>query len=294
MAKLQTLVTSYLLVLAIASICAAQPQPCPVSAAYGQNSSAGHFAEVNGIHMYYETYGTGPFLLLIHGNGGSIYGMRCQIAYFSRSYHVIAADNRAHGKTADGESPLTYEQMADDLAALLEQLKVDSVDIIGQSDGGILALLLAIRHQSKVNKLVASSPNLRPDTTALSAWVFPIMKADLDQANAMIAKGDRSQKWERVKRWNELMLNEPHIALTALHKIQAPALIMGGDDDEITPEHLIEIYRNIPKAHLAILPGATHFNHQKQYERYNSIAERFLREPFTRPTARQEIENELF
>jgi pimeloyl-ACP methyl ester carboxylesterase len=90
------------------------------------------------------------------------------------------------------------------------------------------------------------------------------------------------------------MLNEPHIALTALHKIQAPALIMGGDDDEITPEHLIEIYRNIPKAHLAILPGATHFNHQKQYERYNSIAERFLREPFTRPTARQEIENERF
>lgn len=86
-----------------------------------------------GIHMYYETYGTGPSVLLIHGNGGSIYGMRCQIAYFSRSYHVIAADNRAHGKTTDGESPLTYEQMADDLAALLEQLKVGSVDIIGHS-----------------------------------------------------------------------------------------------------------------------------------------------------------------
>lgn len=293
MRKVQTLVTSYLLVLT-AAFCAAQTQPCSASAAYGQNSSAGHFAEVNGIRMYYEAYGTGPSLLLIHGNGGSIYGMRCQIAYFSRSYHVIAADNRAHGKTADGEGSLTYEQMADDLAALLEQLKVNSVDIIGQSDGGILGLLLAIRHPSKVSKLVASGPNLRSDTTALSAWVFPIMRADLDQANAMIAKGDHSQNWERVKLWNELMLNEPHIAVADLHKIQAPALIMGGDADVITLEHLIEIYRNIPKAHLAILPGATHFIHQKEYERYNSIAERFLREPFTRPTAKQEIENERF
>src|SRR5262249_2764754 len=145
-----------------------------------------------------------------------------------------------------------------------------------------------------VNKLVASSPNLRPDTTAMGAWVIPIMKADLHEANAMIAQGDHSQNWERVKRWNELMLSETHIPLADLHRIQAPALILGGDDDMIKPEHLIEIYRNIPKAHLAILPGGTHFNHQKQYELYNSIAERFLTQPFARPTAKQEIENERF
>jgi pimeloyl-ACP methyl ester carboxylesterase len=294
MREAQAIAISCLLMLAIVPACTAQSQPCPVTAAYGQNSSAGHFAEVNGIRMYYETYGSGPFLLLIHGNGGSINGMRCQIAYFSRFYHVIAADSRSHGKTEDGTGRLTYEQMADDLAALLHEIRVDSVAIIGQSDGGILALLLAIRHPSLVNKLVASSPNLRPDTTALAAWVTPIMKADLHEADAMIAKGDRSRNWERVKRWNELMLNEPHIPLADLHRIQAPALILGGDDDEIKPEHLIEIYRNIPKAHLAILPGATHFNHQKQYERYNSIAERFLAQPFARPTAKQEIENERF
>ena len=283
-----------LLALGITACCAAQPQPCPTFAKYGQNASVGHFAQVNGIRMYYETYGTGPSLLLIHGNGGSIYGMRCQIEYFSNSYHVIAADNRSHGKTSDGEGPLTYEQMTDDLAELLETLHIDSVDIIGQSDGGILALLLAIRYPSKVKKLVASSPNLRPDTTALSAWAFPIMKGDLDEANAMIAKKDSSQNWQRVKRWNELMLNGPHIPVADLHRILAPTLIMGGDDDVIPPEHLIEIYRNIPRAHLAILPGATHFNHQKHYAAYNSFAERFLRDPFTRPRAKQEIESERF
>ena len=110
----------------------------------------------------------------------------------------------------------------------------------------------------------------------------------------MIAKGDRSQNWYRVKRWNELMLNQPHIAITDLHKIQTPTLIVGGDDDVITLEHLIEVYRNIPKAQLAILPGGTHFNHQKQYLRFNSLVDQFLRKPFSRPTARQEIENERF
>ena len=292
MRKLQTTTVLVLLLLASTGIATGQPQPCPLPVAYGGNAAAGHVAVVNGIRMYYETYGSGPSLLLIHGNGGSIYGMRCQIPYFSPSYRVIVADSRSHGKSEDGTSGLTYEQIADDLAALLVEMKVDSVDIIGHSDGGIVALLLAIRHPSKVNKLVASGPNLRPDTTALAAWNFPLMKRALDEANAMIAKGDRSKDWARVKRWFELMLNEPHVPITDLHRIQAPALIMGGDEDIIPIEHLVEIYRNVPKAHLLILPGATHFIHQKEYERYNSIAERFLRQPYTRPTARQEIENQ--
>ena len=293
MRQIRTVLTS-LILLAITTSCAAQPQPCPTSAEYGHNSSAGHFVEVNGIRMYYETYGKGPALLLIHGNGGSIYGMRCQIAHFAHLYHVIAADNRSHGKTSDGEEALTYEQMADDLAALLAKLNINSADIIGQSDGGILALLLAIRHPSKVKKLVASSPNLRPDATALSAWVFPIMRADLEQSKTMLAKGDSSQNWRRVKQWNELMLNGPHIPAADLQRIAAPTLIMGGDDDVVTLEHLIEIYRNVPKAQLAILPGATHFNNQKHYQTYSAFAEHFLANLFSRPTARQEIENERF
>src|SRR5262249_6371649 len=179
-----------LLHLTFASICTGQSQVCPSPGQYGQNFTAGHFVFVNGIHMYYETYGAGPALLLIHGNGGSIDGMRCQLAYFSRSYRVIVADNRGHGKTENGSSSLTYEQMADDLSALLNKISVDSVVVVGQTDVAVMALLLAIRHPSQVQKIVASSPNLRPDTTALSAWVFPLMKGDLDEANAMIAKGD--------------------------------------------------------------------------------------------------------
>jgi pimeloyl-ACP methyl ester carboxylesterase len=282
-----------LLVFGLARSANGQLQPCPTQFRYGQNDAAGHFAAVNGIRMYYETYGSGPPLLVIHGNGGSIWGMRCQIAYFSRSNWVIAADSRAHGKTEDGSGPLKYEQMADDLATLLTTIKADKVDIIGQSDGAIVALLLAIRHPSKVKNIVANSPNLRPDQSALAAWAFPLMQQDLDRARAMMAKGDRSKNWLRIRRWNELMLNEPHISAQELHRIHAPVLISGADDDEIKTEHLVEIYRNLPLAQLSIMPGATHYLHQDHYERFNAIAERFLSTPFYRPTSKQEIEREL-
>src|SRR5215831_4119289 len=135
-----------LFLLASTSQAAGQQRPCQTSVAYGNNADAGHSAKVNGISMYYEIYGSGPPLVLIHGNGGSIASMRCQIEYFSRSHRVIAADSRSHGKTQDGTVRLTYELMADDLAALLDEMKIDKVEIIGQSDGGILALLIAIRH----------------------------------------------------------------------------------------------------------------------------------------------------
>ena len=175
----------------------------------------------------------------------------------------------------------------------MTEIKVDSADIIGQSDGGILALLLAIRHPSRVKKVVANAPNLRPDDTAVAAWLLPLTQQALDQAKAMIAKGDHSKDWVRIKRWNELLLNELHIPLTKLRRIQAPVLISGADDDVIKPEHLLEIYRSLPRAHLSIMPGATHFLHQGEHERFNTLAERFLRSPFIRPTSKHEIEREV-
>jgi pimeloyl-ACP methyl ester carboxylesterase len=281
------------LMLGLAASANAERPSCPTKLRYGQNPAAGHFAVVNGIRMYYETYGSGPPLLLIHGNGGSIWGTRCQISYFSRSYRVIAADSRAHGKSEDGSGPLTYEQMADDLAALLTEIKVGSASIIGQSDGAILALLLAIRHPPLVKKIVANSPNLRPDESALAPWAFPLMQQALNQANAMIAKRDDSRNWSRIKLWNELMLNEPHISLDDLHHIQVPVLISGADDDIIRTEHLLEIYRSIPHAQLAIMPGTTHDQHQHEYERFNAMAQQFLAHPFTRPRTQDEIEREV-
>src|SRR5579871_2895279 len=140
---------------------------------YGDNKAAGKYYDVRGIKMYCEIYGEGKPLLLIHGNGGSMNAFKNNIPYFSKKYKVIALDSRAQGKTVDTNDSLSFEMMADDEAALLDALHIDSAYVIGWSDGGINALLLAMRHPDKVIKLVSTGANLWPDSTALipSLWI---------------------------------------------------------------------------------------------------------------------------
>jgi len=141
---------------------------------YGKNQQAGHYIRLRGINLYYETYGQGSPLLMLHFNGGSISAFSCNIPYFSRYYKVIAVDSRAHGKTIDNGDSLTFEMMADDFNALLDSLRLDSCYVIGWSDGGISGLLLAIRHPDKVKKLAVTGANLWPDTTVFCQMYGPI------------------------------------------------------------------------------------------------------------------------
>lgn len=119
---------------------------------YGNNPKTGRQLHIRGFNMYYEIYGTGKPLLIIHGNGGSIKDFSKQIPYFEKEYKVILADSRAQGKSTDTKDSLDYNMMADDLNALLNHLKLDSCFVIGWSDGGINGLLLAIRHPRKSKK----------------------------------------------------------------------------------------------------------------------------------------------
>jgi pimeloyl-ACP methyl ester carboxylesterase len=117
---------------------------------YGRNPAVGKYVELRGIKMYYEVYGKGEPLLIIHGNGGSINNFVYQIPYFAKNYQVILADSRAQGKTVDDSDSLTYEMISEDLNALLDHLKLKDVNVIGWSDGGIEGLLLAMNHPDKV------------------------------------------------------------------------------------------------------------------------------------------------
>ena len=261
---------------------------CKTSGEYGNNVGHGHYAKVNGINMYYETYGdaTKQPLLLIHGNGGSIKAGSCQIEYFKDDYFVIIADSRYQGKSENGSEELTYKLMASDYNALLNYLKLDSVNIIGQSDGGIIGLLMTIEYPSKVNKLVTTAPNLKPDTTAFYQWNLDDTKSDLQKVEAKMKEGDTSKVLKRKKSLLELMLNHPNIETERLKKIQAPVLVIFGDADYMKFEHIIEIYQNIPKANLFIVPGAGHRTYRLEPDIFNLFCKRFFDNPFKRPTAR--------
>ena len=267
---------------------ATPPAPCTSVISYGNNPPAAHFVSSGGIKIYYETYGTGSPLLILHGNGGSIARMACQVEFFAKTHRVMAIDSRGAGKSGDGTGPLTFEQQADDFIAVLDAERIQRADVLGQSDGGILALELGIRHSDRVLKLVASGPNLRPDATALESFFFERARQTVAEADRMIAAGDTSRDWRRRKRMQELDLNEPHISLDAVHSITAPTLLIGGDEDIIRLEHYVEMYHALLHGQLFIRPGAPHggLNDPDLGAVFNAAAEKFLARPFSRPTSR--------
>jgi pimeloyl-ACP methyl ester carboxylesterase len=121
-------------------------------------AAKGHYASVNGLRMYYEIHGSGRPMLLLHGSMNTIESAFSSVLpYFASSRQVIAVEQQAHGHTADIDRPLTFEQMADDTATLLERLGLQSVDVFGYSTGGTVALQIAIRHPNHVRKLVLAS-----------------------------------------------------------------------------------------------------------------------------------------
>jgi pimeloyl-ACP methyl ester carboxylesterase len=246
---------------------------------YGSNAAAGKTFVHDGVQLYYEVYGTGEPLLVIHGNGGSLGDMAPQIAHFRQRYQVIAMDSRDHGKSADSPDTLTYEKMTDDLAALIDHLKVGPVNVLGWSDGGIEALLLGIRHPAKVKKLVAMAANLNPSDKAL----YPETLALVKQLMAAVPASERNTPANRRSlKVTGMMLAEPNIDPKALQKIAAPTLVMAGDHDVITDEHTVEIFRNLRNGQLAILPDSTHAVPYDNPVLFNATVERFLRTPFVK------------
>ena len=232
---------------------------------YGNNSKAGKYYEVRGIKLYVEEYGKGQPLVLIHGNGGSISSMSTILPYFSEKYRTIAVDSRAHGKSIDNGDSLSFEMMADDIASLLNQMNINSAYIIGWSDGGIIALDIAMRHPEKVIKLASTGANLWPDSTALlpSIWKEEKKYYDSQKDIKRLTNDERNS-------WKVFMLDweQPNISLASLKKIQTPSLIICGDHDLIRIEHTVHIFQNIPKAELWVLPNSGHatlIEHSKEF-----------------------------
>jgi pimeloyl-ACP methyl ester carboxylesterase len=251
--------------------------PQPQSAiAYGDNPAAGHYLDTRGFKMYYETYGQGAPLLMLHINGGSMKVFSNQIPFFSQHYQVIAVDTRSHGKSTDTRDSLTFEMMADDFNALLDSLHIDSCYVIGWSDGGISGLLLALRHPEKVRKLVVSGPNLWPDTTGLDPFIFHYLERTADTLRRQPQTPETKNQLKIV----ELDLQQPHMTLQQLHAIKCPTLVMGGDHDGIPSYHLWQISQHIPQSYLWIVPNSGHSVAIYKKDQFNAIISDFLSQPY--------------
>lgn len=255
---------------------------------YGNNKNAGDYIVENGVKIYYEIYGEGAPLVLIHGNGGNIAYMKPQIEYFAKKYKVIVMDCRGRGKSELGKDSLTYMQMTKDIIAILNHLHLDSTYVVGRSDGGIIALLMAIYYPDKVKKVVAFAANLTPDTTALYPFFYEQVKKDRKQADEMIAKNDTSQNWHVLQQRNRLMEFQPNIPINDLHKIKCPVLVLSTDRDIVPEEHTLLIYRNIPQANLCIFTGESHYITKNNPILFNTTVAKFLAGSFIGEELRHE------
>ncbi|MCW3093011.1 MAG: alpha/beta hydrolase [Ferruginibacter sp.] len=272
---------AFILLIAIISVGFGCKSKQPAAVAYGANAAAGKYADVNGIKLYYEIYGEGEPLALIHGNGGSINSGREQIAFFSKHYKVIAVDSRGQGKSKDESDSLTYDGMAADLNSLLDQLKIDSAFVIGQSDGAIIGLITAFRYPAKVKMLAAMAPNTRPDSAVLYPKIEEQGKKDFIKYEDSLKAGFKNVTG-KVKLLR-LMQYHPHITSEELAGIKAPVMVMCGDRDVIRLSHIIEIFRAIPKSNLCVLPGSTHAALRKNPQVFNETIYHFFTNPFVMP-----------
>ena len=279
MKRLPVLVFLTLLAPGLAGAQTAARKAATPAVRYGANPTAGRTFTHDGVRLYYEVYGAGEPLLLVHGNGGSIADLSAQITHFRKRYKVIAMDSRDQGKSGDSRDKLNYERMTDDLAALLDHLKVGPANVLGWSDGGIEALLLGIRHPAKVKKIAAMAANLNPSVNALYPELLSVVKSMIEAIPA--AQRDTPQGRRELK-VTGMMLEEPNIDLKALEAITAPTLVLAGDHDLIRDEHTVEIYHHIPNSQLAIFPNATHLIPFDDPALFNATVERFFRTPFVK------------
>jgi pimeloyl-ACP methyl ester carboxylesterase len=234
-----------------------------VIAATAVGQGRGGYADVNGIRMYYETYGPerGVPLVLLHGGGSTIDVTWGHILPFlARDRRVIAVEEQAHGRTSDRNAPVRFESSADDVAALLKQLKVEQADVFGFSNGASVGLQLAIRHPQAVRKLVFASSFTKKEGAQPQLWEL-IKSADITNMpqplkDAFLKVNPDPAKLKTMHDKDaERMRHFADVPDAELRAIRAPTLIVIGDHDIVKPGHALELTRLIPNARLMVLVG---------------------------------------
>lgn len=228
---------------------------------YGNNPSLGHYVNVGDTKIYYEIYGKGKPLVMLHGGiAGSSYEMRELIDNFSKYYQVIAISTRGHGKSGIGTKPHTYEQKAKDALAVLNQVTKDSVTVFGFSDGGYTGYYLASMFPERVKQMVIiGAAETHPGDYKINLKVSDMMKLDKvyweQQLQLMPEPGRLQEMFDKVSDASSKMLVSKDFFAT----IKCPVLVMAGNHDQfLSTQRVVNASKMIPNAELAIIPNTTH------------------------------------
>jgi len=239
------------------------------------------YAPANGVNYYFEVYGRGEPLLLLHGGLGSIEMFGPILPALTKGRQVIAVDLQGHGRTALGDRPINLPAMADDIAAVVKQLGHDTVDVLGYSLGGGVALRLAIQHPEIVHRLVLVStpyaqdgfyPEMLPQQAQVGAAMAPMMK-ETPMYKSYVAVAPRPEDFprllDRVGEW----MRTPYDWSEDVKKLKGPVMLVYGDADMIRLDHAVKFYQllggglkdagwqreHMSSNRLAILPNVTHY-----------------------------------
>ena len=257
-------------------------QPNMVNPEVAEGKTKGSYASVNGLNLYYEIHGTGMPLILLHG-GLSEAGMFGHvIPALAENHLVVSVDLQGHGHTSDIDRPMSFEQMADDIATLADQLGFKNTDIMGYSLGGGVALQTVIRHPELTRKAVFVSTPFKSD-----GW-YPEVRAGMRSMNAESAKAmvgsplyqayvkvaPRPDDWSTLVTKVGKLVSQEYDWSKDVAEINSPVMIVVGDADAVLTAHAVQFFEllgggqadagwdgsKMPKARLAVLPGTTHYN----------------------------------
>jgi pimeloyl-ACP methyl ester carboxylesterase len=203
--------------------------------------------------LHYEKYGSGTPLLILHGNGGSTKSSYRLIPELISEFEVIAVDSPCHGKSSCNENLLSFEFIAQEIAALVNDLGYEKIKIWGHSDGGIVALMLGYSIPNKIDQMLISGANTRLDTTAL-----------LPEIVELINRYDEIPMPD-MRLQIKLMADQKPIPDSKIKKISVPVTLMVGDRDAVQIGHTLELFNLLPKANLCVLPGTSHFLENPEY-----------------------------
>jgi len=251
------------------------------------STTGAHLADVRGHPLYYEVRGSGRPLLLLHGGGASVSSsFSRQLDAFSATHKIIAPEQVGQGHSPAIHGPLSYTEMMEDTAALLQQLKVEDVDVVGWSDGGILALMLAVKYPQLVHSIVISGTNISPDglidaadssavATTFKTTLVTTLEKTLD-TNPKTAAASRENTEEKLQQLWRSAPTVHELNLTLLQQLHKPVLVLAGDHDVIKLDHTLQIYRALPHAQLSVLPDTGHATFTQRPEWINPMVLRFL------------------